>query len=66
VTTKFTKQGVRDLNDIKAPAAGRKLEMSPRHQLCDHRDAHGQSTVREIDGYYSYCLQCGVNWDIKW
>ena len=33
---KKTRQGVRDLNHIKGKSVGRKLEMPPISQMCNH------------------------------
>jgi hypothetical protein len=55
---KKTKQGVRDLNYIKAPPRGIRLEMPPQLSGC----AHKQTKVSE-DGVET-CMECKTSWDV--
>lgn len=55
--TGFTRQGIKDLNFIKGPSVGRRLEMPPQMagEDCDH-----YGTVREVDSTngISQCSRC--------
>ena len=56
--SKKTRQGVRDLNDIKAPP-GRKLDL-PEEQMpvCKHR------VTRQVQGgFVTECVSCGESLD---
>lgn len=64
MTQKLTKQGVRDLDHIKAPPGGRRLEAPPMVIDCKHKD------VREIEEWYfvvRVCNTCGKHLgDVTW
>lgn len=56
--SKMTRQGVRDLNSIKAPPKGRKLAPVPAHQLCECKRMSGE----DVSGG-AHCLDCGEYYD---
>lgn len=56
--SKKTRQGVRDLNDIKAPL-GRKLDL-PEEQAVDCKHKY---TKRTCDGFVTECRNCDASWD---
>lgn len=62
---KYTKQGVRDLSHIKAKSVGRKLEMPPVTQMCDHPADSVRETVSLGEYVYS-CGDCGHSWTHDW
>lgn len=55
---RFTKQGVRDLNHIKGPPQGVRLESPPVPVACSHRN---QKEVG-ITGDWTRCLDCDMTW----
>ncbi len=55
--TKLTKQGVRDLSDLKGKPAGVKLEEPPIPIKCKHRNMR---TRFSCGMYWMYCDDCNV------
>jgi len=59
MTTKLTRQGVRDLNHLPSKPRGRRLELPPQQTInCKHPNKREVSLTGE-----TYCLDCGKNWD---
>ncbi len=55
--TKLTKQGVRDLNDLKGKSRGRRVDAPPSGLMCKHvrtrKEGHGDTV----------CMDCDASWD---
>lgn len=58
---KYTRQKVRDLNDIgPKKSVGIKLPMPPLEFMCDHKGKFKESS----DGYTATCSVCGYTIDL--
>jgi hypothetical protein len=58
---RYTRQGVRDLNNIKsAKPAGIRLPEAPSQNECDHR----KTTKEDFEIGIGYCTSCGERWEL--
>lgn len=58
--SKFTKQGVRDLNHLPAKQVGRKFTLPPEQVDCKHPKEKQRTTSQ---GMATICTGCGLRWD---
>ena len=64
MSSKLTKQGVRDLNSISAPKRQKAVLPPKAAQVCNHKYEDGLSAICEIGlTGERYCRMCGKVWD---
>ena len=57
---RYTKQGIRDLNNLPSKPRGIRLELPPAENTCDHK----KTTREDYDVGLATCSACGESWDI--